>query len=1037
MIMLVWSLKVFLILAIGLSLVFLLRRQSAALRHWLLSMTIVGAALAPALSLVIPALDVRWTGSVPLLPVVAGHEGIPASNPTPPVPSYAAPPPTPVVRGTEHAPVSAIPSPDEYTASRESVAVERDSDAVALPLTTIAVQASPAIADRAVHRQTPLLYLLGGIWIVGILFGFAALALGLARLAWIASKSQPVNDASWQAAADTISREYKLRRRPRLLRTSRSILATWGVRRPDVLLPIGSESWTEERIRIVLSHELAHVRRGDWLIQLLAEMVRAFYWFNPLTWAACRLLDRDSEHACDDAVIERGVRREDYIAQLIELARELHSKNRRLAPALMMARKVTLERRFRALSDYRLKHGRLTRSSIAMTTVAIVAISLPIVAFRLSATPPPVSHAIGTLAHLAASTTIESLTSPEPVMEPLQAGTTGTLIEGRVLKFGTRDPVSRASVELRRIECGEAAIPAEVYTALTGRSLPYWTPAPDAKAAPEVFTLMTGDDGRFSFPKLSAGSYCLVAYRGGAGFTSAEYEQRGLRGRGVTIHLTEGQQLRDITLALPATGSIVGRVFDASGEPVAHAQVQALEPTYFEGRRRLNIVTQLQTDDLGAFRLYWLPPGRYYIAATLEDPERRTVHFATYPGGRAGRLEVLTYPVTTSRDLDNGNVLEETYTYAYYGGGTDPRRATPVDLAPGAIVGGIDIPLGDAKQRSFHVRGNVTNQATGQPVANASVRLLPPDWVPNVIAPSAVSDATGMFDIAGVIPGSYMVYATGRNTTGRGAAGGIGARITFDAIPAPEISTRTFVTVNGADANDIKLSLAAGYDIRGRITMEGWTAAEAASAVTSIRVRPIRDPDTFGQPAPVLRDTSPAAPDGAFTVTGIGPGDYRLVIEPVQIHPVLILPPPPAPPALQDAYVKSIRLSAADVFAGGLHIAGAPEGTLEVVVAKGGRVRGRVMDSRQQAAVNATVVLISESAATGRTDRSRFGRTDTSGQFLLQGIPPGEYRMYAWQEIEDGVWLDPEFIRPYQPRGRLVRVDQGQSVTMDISVIPK
>src|SRR6185436_9716588 len=120
------------------------------------------------------------------------------------------------------------------------------------------------------------------------------------------------------------------------------------------------------------------------------------------------------------------------------------------------------------------------------TTIAIAAVSLPIVAFRLSASPPPITKAIGTLARAASSTAIEALISPEPPVEPSQA-VTGTLIEGRVLKFGTKDPVSRASVELRKIECGEAAIPAEVYTALTGRALPYWTPAPDPKAAPEVF----------------------------------------------------------------------------------------------------------------------------------------------------------------------------------------------------------------------------------------------------------------------------------------------------------------------------------------------------------------------------------------------------------------------------------------------------------------------------------------------------------------------------------------------------------------------
>ena len=49
-------------------------------------------------------------------------------------------------------------------------------------------------------------------------------------------------------------------------------------------------SWSDERARVVLSHELAHIRRGDWIVQLSAELLRAIYWFNPLLWVACRRL---------------------------------------------------------------------------------------------------------------------------------------------------------------------------------------------------------------------------------------------------------------------------------------------------------------------------------------------------------------------------------------------------------------------------------------------------------------------------------------------------------------------------------------------------------------------------------------------------------------------------------------------------------------------------------------------------------------------------------------------------------------------------
>ena len=86
-----------------------------------------------------------------------------------------------------------------------------------------------------------------------------------------------------------------------------TLLVTWGVWQPKVILPAEARGWPEDRIRIVLAHELAHVRRGDWLVQLAAELLRAIYWFNPLLWIACRQLRRESEHACDDAVLALGV----------------------------------------------------------------------------------------------------------------------------------------------------------------------------------------------------------------------------------------------------------------------------------------------------------------------------------------------------------------------------------------------------------------------------------------------------------------------------------------------------------------------------------------------------------------------------------------------------------------------------------------------------------------------------------------------------------------------------------------------------------
>ena len=116
-----------------------------------------------------------------------------------------------------------------------------------------------------------------------------------------------VQDERWLEHCDRLSAAYGLKRPAVLLRTrTLHMIATWGIRRPCVLLPSDAERWDEPRIRVVLAHELAHVCRRDWLVQTMADVIRAAFWFNPLFWIACRRLRRESEQACDDAVLAIG-----------------------------------------------------------------------------------------------------------------------------------------------------------------------------------------------------------------------------------------------------------------------------------------------------------------------------------------------------------------------------------------------------------------------------------------------------------------------------------------------------------------------------------------------------------------------------------------------------------------------------------------------------------------------------------------------------------------------------------------------------------
>ena len=709
-----------------------------------------------------------------------------------------------------------------------------------------------------------------------------------------------------------------------------------------------------------------------------------------------------------------------------------------------MAHESTLEQRFAAILNPETDRNPV-RGFVVVTMLAIFAgVALPLTSFRAAASAPasPVMARTAVVAQpapmMVSAAEESSVIAPEMTPGPtMTQGQTqlgrAAAIRGVVMRLGTNEPVPAASVELRKIQCGEGGMPAEVYTALTNLPNPYWTQGSGPLTAPQVLKMTTGDGGRFAFENLTAGSYCIVAFRGG-GYLSAEYLQRSYRGPGSTITLTEGQQATNINLSLIPTGSISGRVTDARGEPLAHALVLALEPVMYEGRRRLNVaMSTVQTNDLGEFRLYWLTPGRYYVATVPEDADRRTIRCCTFPSGRLGREELLTYPVMKYRELEDGNVLEETYADVYYGSGTDPAKALPVEVKPGLNTAGVDIPLTAGKQRSWHVRGTVTNGTSGQPAANISLRLMPREWIPNPIVPSASTDASGTFDISGVIPGSYFLYATGRATGERGAVTRPGAG---DPIPVPELITRVPVTMGNADLNNVKVVVNPSFNLSGRVTIEGLSPAESVTSLSQIRVRPLRDPDIFGQPAPLVRDPVPSGADGSFTLTGIGPGDYRVFVEPLIIPP-RIVPPPPPPGPLQSMYVKAIRLGSADILSQGLHIDGPLEGQLEVFIGKAGEVSGRVIDGRQQPVVNVTVAAVPEASMRGRPDLYKKTRTDSLGRFRLFGIAPGDYKLFSWEQVEEGIWLDTDFLRPLESRGKPVRVNEGRIENVDVTVIAR
>jgi beta-lactamase regulating signal transducer with metallopeptidase domain len=212
------------------------------------------------------------------------------------------------------------------------------------------------------------------LWAVGAAIQLAILFAGIIRLLGIGVTADPIRDGVCADLALDIAAEYRVHAPVVLLEANRPVLpVTWGHREPKVLLPPAARDWTAARARIVLRHELAHIRRRDWLVLLFARIVRSVYWFHPLVWLACALLRLECERACDDAVLRSGVSGREYAEHLLELARGFVTA-RDVAVAPGLARRSSLEQRIRAMLATRVDRsspGRLGRLSVAAAMFAL------------------------------------------------------------------------------------------------------------------------------------------------------------------------------------------------------------------------------------------------------------------------------------------------------------------------------------------------------------------------------------------------------------------------------------------------------------------------------------------------------------------------------------------------------------------------------------------------------------------------------------------------------------------------------------------
>ncbi|HLM98487.1 MAG TPA: M56 family metallopeptidase [Bryobacteraceae bacterium] len=218
-----------------------------------------------------------------------------------------------------------------------------------------------------------------GIWLAGALVCGWRWRRGIAKVARMRRDAVILNDH--EAVAQEVAAEIGLDGRVQLLRSSREIVPlAAGIWRPVVVLPASESEWSHERLRVVLLHELAHIKRGDSLMQALAELALCLYWFHPLVWPALRGLRVERERACDDLVLRAGTGASDYASHLLGLARSL--KPAELSPVAMSMAGTHLETRIRAILNPRTNRRCLGRASGLMACVAAACLVVPLAAMR-------------------------------------------------------------------------------------------------------------------------------------------------------------------------------------------------------------------------------------------------------------------------------------------------------------------------------------------------------------------------------------------------------------------------------------------------------------------------------------------------------------------------------------------------------------------------------------------------------------------------------------------------------------------------------
>lgn len=530
---------------------------------------------------------------------------------------------------------------------------------------------------------------------------------------------------------------------------------------------------------------------------------------------------------------------------------------------------------------------------------------------------------------------------------------------------------------------------------------------PQNPALTQIAPATTDSDGRFTFNNLDPGTYRMIA--NATGYVRQEYTSRPITttvGNGTPFPLTDGQAMKNAGIRLTPTGTISGRIIDDTGQPAIGVPVLALQYTY--DTQGLKILRQVGTDsanDRGEYRIYGLAPGRYYVA------------MGNGPGPLRGPRGGL------------GQISGVSYAFHFYPGVSDVAQASTIELKTG---GEASADFKAVRQPMRAVRGRVTD-STGQMIVNPTPTAGARGQNPVSIAlaysgfgssgsfssGNSYNPATGNFEILNVIPGAYTVQAQMQDNTPTNAANIQDRIATQQSRPMAEAS----IVVGNADVENIVLTFTTPATVPGKISVEGIAGQDSTgSPIEQVRVqfRRLMNGAVYNIGNAPAASTTGA--DGKFQVAGMRPGEYAMNFFGV-------------PPAY---YVKSVQFDDKEVLGKSIEFSGSSNSGFSVVLSsKAGQVQGMVTDEKMQPAAGAMAVLIPSGSddRRSRLDLYKSAMSNEKGQFTFIGITPGDYKLFAWDGMEQNRYFDPEFLKTYEAKGKTVHVGESAKIAADVQVI--